>query len=152
MESVVWDSFSSRPNELQRASDAIRTLVSSDRIMLSTETSPDDEEGEEGQVLTRYHRYRERRAGLVKRKKERALSKRHSLNCEVCGFDFGLVYGDRGYGFMECHHTRPLSELSHEGERIKLSDLALVCSNCHRMIHKNRPWLSIDELRELTKR
>ncbi len=29
----------------------------------------------------------------------------------------------------------------------KLEDLVLVCSNCHRMIHRKRPWLSATELR-----
>jgi 5-methylcytosine-specific restriction protein A len=28
-----------------------------------------------------------------------------------------------------------------------LSDLALVCSNCHSMLHRGNPWPSVDELR-----
>ncbi|MDP6032209.1 MAG: HNH endonuclease [Alphaproteobacteria bacterium] len=35
------------------------------------------------------------------------------------------------------------------GERTKLSDLVLLCSNCHRMVHRKRPWLTVRELREL---
>jgi len=57
-------------------------------------------------------------------------------------------YGDHGDGFIECHHTKPVSELQ-VGEKTKLSDLALVCSNCHRMIHRKRPWLSVDGIRTL---
>ena len=108
----------------------------------------EEEEGEEGQILTRTHRYRERNTKLVKRKKERVLKEQGTLSCEVCGFDFVKVYGDRGNGFIECHHTKPVSELK-VGERTKISDLSLVCSNCHRMIHTKRPWLSVEELKDV---
>ncbi len=33
-----------------------------------------------------------------------------SLECEVCGFNFEEVYGQRGEGFIEGHHIKPLSE------------------------------------------
>ncbi|HBN30592.1 MAG TPA: hypothetical protein DD416_05065 [Rhodobacteraceae bacterium] len=69
---------------------------------------------------------------------------------EVCGFNFEDVYGERGNGFIECHHTKPVHEMQPH-EKTKLSDLALVCPNCHRMIHAKRPWLTIDELRSLIK-
>ncbi|MDO6522910.1 HNH endonuclease [Shimia thalassica] len=52
---------------------------------------------------------------------------------------------------MECHHTVPVSEMK-PGDKTKLSDLALVCANCHRMIHAKRPWLSIQELVGLIKK
>jgi 5-methylcytosine-specific restriction protein A len=29
--------------------------------------------------------------------------------------------------------------------------LELVCSNCHRMIHRRRPWLTIEQLRSILK-
>ena len=98
--------------------------------------SNDEEDAEEGQILTRTHRYRERNTKLVKLKKDRILKEQKVLLCEVCGFDFEMVYGDRGHGFIECHHTKPVSELE-VGEKTKITDLSLVCSNCHRMIHKN---------------
>ncbi|GAB6158809.1 hypothetical protein JCM39194_20090 [Desulfotomaculum varum] len=49
-------------------------------------------------------------------------------------------------GYIECHHTIPISEYAKE-IKTRVSDLALVCSNCHRMLHRRRPWLSIDQLR-----
>ena len=85
---------------------------------------------------------------LTKRKKEQVLREKGILICEVCGFEFVNVYGNRGEGFIECHHTKPVSQLS-LGEKTKTSDLSLVCSNCHRMIHRKQPWLSIGELTEL---
>jgi len=148
-EEVVWNLYYSQPDDLRKISDTIRSLVSSDTPIPPKEIiSDDEEEGEEGQILTRIHRYRERNTKLVKRKKERVLKENGTLSCEVCGFDFVEVYGDHGYGFIECHHTKPVSELE-VGEKTKISDLSLVCSNCHRMIHKKRPWLSVEGLKRM---
>jgi len=58
----------------------------------------------------------------------------------------GRRYGNRGIGFIECHHTKPVSMLDGKSTT-RIEDLALVCSNCHRMIHRTRPWMSVDELR-----
>jgi 5-methylcytosine-specific restriction protein A len=73
------------------------------------------------------------------------------LQCEGCSFDFAQTYGDRGQGFMEAHHTRPVHELDPD-HVTRLADLALVCANCHRMIHARRPWLTLPELRALLAR
>ena len=108
----------------------------------------DEEEGEEGQILTRTHRYRERNTKLVARKKQHVLQEKGTLSCEVCGFDFSAAYGGRGDGFIECHHTKPVSEMK-AGERTSTKDLSLVCANCHRMIHYKRPWFSIEELKSV---
>ncbi|GAB6054650.1 hypothetical protein JCM17960_34700 [Magnetospira thiophila] len=146
-EEVVWNLYSGDPDALRKVTDTIRSFISSDTFIPPKEViSDDEEEGEEGQILTRTHRYRERDTKLVKRKKSRILQEQESLSCEICGFNFGKVYGEHGEGFIECHHTKPVSELG-VGERTKISDLALVCSNCHRMIHRKRPWLSIGELK-----
>jgi hypothetical protein len=40
------------------------------------------------------------------------------------------------------------SELDY-GMRTKLADVVLVCSNCHRMLHRRRPWLGIEGLKAL---
>jgi 5-methylcytosine-specific restriction protein A len=58
---------------------------------------------------------------------------------------FEELYGDVGHGFIEVHHVRPVHELQ-PGDKTKLGDLVLVCANCHRMIHRRRPWLSMSEL------
>lgn len=110
----------------------------------------DDEEAEapEGRVLTRLHHTRERNAGIAKRRKQSALAREGKLSCEACHFDFKAVYGDRGAGFIEAHHTQPLHQLA-ENHTTRVSDLALLCANCHRMIHARRPWLTVAELSEL---
>jgi 5-methylcytosine-specific restriction protein A len=33
------------------------------------------------------------------------------------------------------------------GAKTRLSDLHLLCANCHRMVHAKRPWLTLDELK-----
>ena len=148
-EAVVWELYSSNRDELKRVCDNICSFISSEEtIFPKGATSSDEEEGQEGQILTRVHRYRERDTRLVRLKKKKVLRERRALICEVCGFDFEAVYSGRGHGFIECHHTKPLSELK-LGETTTISDLSLVCSNCHRMIHNKRPWLSVDELRRL---
>ena len=68
------------------------------------------------------------------------------LACEICGFDFLKTYGERGKGYIEVHHVLPL----HASGPVKsrLDDLALLCSNCHRMIHR-RGWLTPKELKDI---
>ncbi len=70
------------------------------------------------------------------------------LFCEICGFDFYDTYGEIGEDFIEGHHTVPVSKLE-EGQVTKVEDIAIVCSNCHRMLHRKRPWLSKDQLKTL---
>ncbi|MHC5748782.1 MAG: HNH endonuclease, partial [Nostoc sp.] len=66
------------------------------------------------------------------------------------GFNFLKTYGDIGADYIECHHTKPISELENY-EKTNIKDLALVCANCHRMLHRKRPWLSIEQLKQLLK-
>ena len=114
----------------------------------SAEELDDDVEATEGRILTRIHQKRERSVKLVKKKKLQVLKKTGKLECEVCGFNYEKAYGKHGYGFAECHHTKPVSEIM-DGDKTKLFDLAIVCANCHRMIHKSKPWLSMEEVRGL---
>ena len=68
--------------------------------------------------------------------------------CEACGFDFEQTYGNLGKDFAECHHSKPVSELK-PGEKTKLTDLRIVCANCHRMIHRVRPWKTVAQINAL---
>ncbi len=75
----------------------------------------------------------------------------HGFVCQACGFDFVATYGERGRNFIEAHHLVPLSSLP-EGEPVPMdpaTDFAVLCSNCHRMVHRRRPWLELDELKKL---
>lgn len=105
-------------------------------------TDPEAEAFPEGELSYRHHIARERSARLVRLRKRQA---RGDLRCQACGFDFATVYGPLGEGYIECHHVRPVSELR-AGETTRVQDLALVCANCHRMLHRRRPWLGMDAL------
>ena len=94
------------------------------------------------------HKRRERNSAAARRKKASVLAATGGLACEACGFDFEAVYGKLGHGFAECHHTVPLSARA-AGGSTRLSDPAIVCANCHRMIHQSRPVLTVEELRSV---
>ena len=69
--------------------------------------------------------------------------------CQVCDFDFGKTYGPLGDGFIHVHHIVPVSEIGTEYEVHPIEDLRPVCPNCHAMLHKRTPPLSIKQLRHL---
>ncbi|MER6826553.1 HNH endonuclease [Streptosporangium sp. NPDC000563] len=101
----------------------------------------------EGRLLLRRHLVRERDRKLRNRKIEQARKTNPDLACESCGFSFIRTYGARGADYIECHHVVPLHA---SGEtRTRLEDLALLCANCHRMIHRAAPWPTPTELRRL---
>ena len=146
-EEVVWAEFAGDMAHLQRVVSAIRLAVESNQAgALGGIDEPDIVEAEEGRVLTRLHRIRERSRTLVEQCKKAALKKHGRLACEACGFDFSVKYGDVGNGIIEVHHTRPVHTLT-EGEKTKLDDLALLCANCHRVVHSRRRWLTVDEVK-----
>lgn len=92
-----------------------------------------------------HHKTRERDPAIVKAKKDGFQKEHGQLFCEACGFNFKQKYGPRGDGFIECHHNVPLH--SKQGEtKTKISDLTLLCSNCHRMVHRKKDWLTLPQL------
>jgi 5-methylcytosine-specific restriction enzyme A len=150
-EEVVWNLYSSKPDRLRSIAESIRSLVENDvAIKLNDTPVSDGEDSEEGRLLTRTHIVRERDPKLTAKKREQVLKQSGHLLCEICGFNFHEKYGERGLGFIECHHIKPLSQLT-PGEKTRTSDLSLVCSNCHKMIHRVKPWLTVDELKAVTK-
>ncbi|HGM9833524.1 TPA: HNH endonuclease [Proteus mirabilis] len=69
--------------------------------------------------------------------------------CSICNFDFYRHYGVLGKNFIEVHHLNQLADLAEEHEINPIEDLRPVCSNCHRMLHRKRPALSIKELQKI---
>ncbi|WP_170291562.1 EVE domain-containing protein [Heliobacterium mobile] len=117
------------------------------------EATPEEEDEEEktfpeGKVYYRLHKKRERSRTLVNQKKEQVKREGEKLICQVCTFDFEKTYGVIGKDFIEVHHTKPISEMK-ENDETSLDDLAVVCSNCHRMLHRRRPWLTTEQLTSL---
>ena len=112
----------------------------------------DEKENEvfpEGRRIERLHKARERSSRLVALAKEKhSKANGGNLPCEVCGFDFGKKYGDRGTHFIEAHHKVPLKKLDKlKSTKTRVKDLAMVCANCHRILHRI-PLASVEGLRK----
>ncbi len=110
----------------------------------------------EGATIRRHREveYRSRDCTIVKDKKEES-----GYTCECCGFNFCETYGKLGKEYIECHHIKPLADYSKKGEKTEWGDLAVLCANCHRMIHRllrNKTYkdysLSMDDLRDVMKK
>ena len=146
LEEEIWNEFAGDRERLRTLAKAIAT----GHQAATVDVQLDDEDElafPEGRVLYRLHRQRERNTKLVKKKKKQA-AEAGLLYCQVCSFDFATAYGTLGEGYIECHHTSPIAEYEEE-QTTKLEDLALVCANCHRMLHRKRPWLTMQELGEI---
>lgn len=148
LEEQIWQEFANDIYRLRKTAEAIRDAalrhVAEERAVYSTEDS--EEEFPEGRILTRLHKEKERNTKLVERKKLSVLNGTGRLQCEACDFDFRNVYGDLGRDYAECHHRIPIADLT-ENHRTRLSDVAIVCANCHRMLHRSRPMLTVEQLR-----
>lgn len=143
---VVWEDYFENRESLKVVAEKI-----CESRLFEEVTNLNKEEGEdespEGKILYRLHRTRERNRSLVIKKKKAVFQKYGFLECEVCSFDFVKSYGEHGSDFIECHHRIPLCSV--DSTRTKLRDLALVCANCHRMLHRGKPWPSVEQLKEI---
>lgn len=120
---------------LRRAS-SVEDVVASDLDSLREE-----EEHFEGQKKQRFTNYYERSKQLRAKAVEH-----HGVTCEVCGFNFEKVYGERGKDYIEVHHLIPVSTLGEETKVDPKNDMTVLCSNCHR---RQDQVLTPGELRSL---
>lgn len=151
MDEVVFREFSNNRQLLNILATNIKTLAkslpNSNNIEKIYSGRQQDSEAFEGEILYRYHKYRERDPKIVAEKKRSYYNQHKELCCEACGFDFYKFYGDVGKDYIECHHREPLANFNFN-KKTKLEDLALVCANCHRMLHRRLNTLTVEELRE----
>lgn len=142
--------FLENPEVMRSLAQSLRTGAGVARIPPEVDTSElDDEEisvateGGPSYVLTLLRE----RSRPLRRAKIRAVEQSGGVvACEACGFDFFAVYGELGRSFIEVHHRTPLhvSGATESG----LADLALLCSNCHRMVHR-RGWTRVESIAAL---
>jgi 5-methylcytosine-specific restriction enzyme A len=154
---VFWRTFNEAPFEYAGTGRVVELADTSPvEILWSFETSPvgqpelsvqspeqvtrgEFREGSVRQVLVNaYERDRAARQACINH---------HGLGCGVCGLVFAERYGELGAGFIHVHHVVPLSEIGPDSEVDPVEDLRPVCPNCHAMLHRQRPPLSIDGLR-----
>lgn len=155
----VLEDFLAKPAEMDALAARLRAEIELgstpvappvDVVEVDWQSDPDmlDDgfEAGEGTPLLAWHYRRERNQTIRKRKLAAVKAAGLPIACEVCSFDFRDAYGDLGDGYIEVHHVLPLHASGPTTTR--MDDLALLCSNCHRMIHRARPWLTPDGLRE----
>ena len=122
----------------------IRSVIFNDLIAEDIAIGDSNHTRTEGGIKVRISKTIERKPKL----RQKALDI-HGYKCQVCDFDFELTYGNWGKEFAEVHHIKPLSEL--DGEKYETdpkTDLAVLCANCHRMVHRKKGiTLSIEELK-----
>jgi 5-methylcytosine-specific restriction enzyme A len=81
----------------------------------------------------------------------KAAKREQGYRCRGCDVDYRELYGKVGERCVDAHHLLPYAQL---GEGVRplnpRRDFAIVCSNCHRLIHSRRPEpLTIRELQAL---
>lgn len=132
-------------NDLRAFLEYYLLLASKDLLPSANTAEEDDEAGLEHEDLTnlKEHKRIERNKKLAEKAK-----KVHGYKCQACGFDFEERYGEIGRRFIEAHHLMPLSQL--KDQKVKLDpkrDFSVLCSNCHRMIHRTELVSQIAEFR-----
>lgn len=103
-----------------------------------------DESAIEGTVTEIWQVRRERNQKL----RDKAYRAAKGICC-VCGFDFAKLLGGRGVRVLQVHHRKQLAS-SDQPRVTKFSDLAVVCANCHLLLHLDpKNALSVKTLRTL---
>lgn len=121
-----------------------------DMVLTQIDKNFDQNEFEEGRKIEilRRHKFYERDPKAIKSAKLKAKNEGR-LFCEVCGFNFETTYHLLGEGYIECHHKMPIA--TGGIRKTKVGDLGIVCSNCHRMLHRKfkGKYLTIGQLKEM---
>ena len=105
----------------------------------------------EGGVALATHLRRERSRQLTEAKRRAYRAEHGQLSCQACGLTETDLPPEIGEGCFEVHHTQPLGQ--REGAVVTtLDDLALLSANCHRLIHRSSPMLTLRELTKLRAR
>jgi len=141
-----------QPSLFDTLSSNMRAVESGDTILRRSRKDIDAYHNEEAEglplegrmtqvLVNRYERHLQNRAEAIRV---------HGTTCQVCDFVFADVYGERGEDYIEVHHKRPVSSYDGAIQIDPREDMAVVCANCHRMIHRDAEQpLSIESLRQI---
>ena len=100
----------------------------------------------EGEPRMFFHLRRERDPALARAKREAVVAANGQLKCEACGFLTYETYPGLERDICEIHHRLPLARAC-EALETRLEDLAVLCANCHRAIHRTEPLMSVEDFR-----
>ncbi len=145
-ELFVWNLYADDLALLESTALQILAYVNSHEKLQPLEEGDGYLEAEEGALLTRVHKTRERDAKLIREFKRRIKHKTGSLICAGCGFESADKYGPDYVDTMDAHHIIPVHTLN-PGDTTKIDDLVILCANCHRIVHARKKWLTVDALR-----
>ncbi|HII4560418.1 TPA: HNH endonuclease [Legionella pneumophila] len=102
----------------------------------------------EGRLILAIHFRRERNPQLIKEaKKLFKKTNEGKLFCEICGFCFAEAYGSIGENFIEAHHKIPVSDMKID-HKTSISDFMMLCSNCHRMAHRENGMETLQHIKK----
>ena len=146
----IWSELGAQRREVEDLAELIRKSVSLEEIWENGTNWDEDEEFFEGRLLTVLHKKRERDRNI--RPKLLALrSKRGALVCDMCHRQANTSDASFEDAPFEAHHLLPMS-MALERKTL-LKDMALLCANCHRLLHRaislNKRWLTIDDVRTI---
>lgn len=99
----------------------------------------------EGEKEFREVIWRKRNRSIIEQAKSKS-----DYTCEVCGFNFEKKYGSVGLEYILAHHLKPIKRRE-KPEKTRLSDISIVCDNCHRMLHKRDPPYTLEELKKMSR-
>ena len=139
-ENQIWSSIKSYLDVNYK----LKPVIFNDLIAEDNANSDLDSTITEGGIKVRTSKTIERNPKL----RQQALNI-HGYKCQICDFDFEFTYGEWGKEFAEVHHIKPLADLKGvKYETDPKTDLAVLCANCHRMIHRKKSiTLSLNELK-----
>lgn len=134
--------------------EILSTYLKLDTLGGLTDLPPaDDDDAVEGDSVDERRRYRQHRSIERNPSTSRKVKKALGYVCQGCSFDFEKVYGEIGHQYIEAHHLIQLGNLPPNTVvpmNVK-TDFAVLCANCHRMMHRKNGPKTLADLRTVHK-
>jgi 5-methylcytosine-specific restriction protein A len=147
---IVWAELGRQRHEVAQIAQLIRRSLTVSELRNDASDYDEEEEFFEGRLLTAFHKKKERHRN-IRSKLIASRRKRGALACDMCWRKANSNDATFEDAAFEAHHLLPMSMAMER--KTKLKDMALLCANCHRLLHRaialKRRWLTIDEARKL---